>query len=168
MRRKGYERYPRCRSMPMAVAFLSGVFQIIWSTPGVRLPWFSVTRLTARALALNEWVSSRCKALTLPHLPSLVACTIRAWSRVTFRWALAQSMLCQSIGLWGAAPAVITAVICFASLVGLPGSLVPRDPEEVCSLARGVIATPIQTITAWHWLFPPSFTRNLIEGLRAY
>src|SRR5262245_60590216 len=168
MRRRGRERYPRCRSMLVAVAFLSGVSHTLLSTPGVRLPWFSVTRLTARALALNECVSSRCKALTLPHLPSLVACTIRAWSRLTFRWALAQSMLCQSTLLWGAAPAVVTAVICFASLVGLPRSLVPRDPEEVCSLARGVISTPIQTITAWHWLFPPSFTRNLVTGLRAY
>ena len=39
------------------------------STPGVRFPWFSVTRRTARALPLNEWVSRCCKALTLPHLP---------------------------------------------------------------------------------------------------
>src|SRR5437879_2429324 len=124
--------------MPMAVAFLRGVSHITLSTPGVRLPWFSVTRLTARALPLNEWVSNRCKALTLPHLPALVACTIRAWSRLTFRWALAQSMLCQFTEVRGAAPAVVTAVICSASFVRLPSSLVLRDPEEVCSLARGV------------------------------
>ena len=54
----------------LAVVFFSGVFQVTPSTPGVRLPVFSVTRLTARALPLNEWVSKRCKAFTLPHLPS--------------------------------------------------------------------------------------------------
>ena len=31
------------------------------STPEVRLPLFSVTRFTAKALPLNEQVSSRCK-----------------------------------------------------------------------------------------------------------
>ncbi len=51
---------------------------MIRSTPGVFLPWFSVTRLTARALPLNEWVKSRCKAWTLPHLFSFVAFTILA------------------------------------------------------------------------------------------
>ncbi len=51
---------------------------MIWSTPGVFLPWFSVTRLTASALPLNEWVKSRYKAFTLPHLSSFVAFTILA------------------------------------------------------------------------------------------
>ena len=54
----------------MAVIFCSGVFQIAPSTPGVRLPVFSATRLTARALPLNEWVSKRGLAFTLPHLPA--------------------------------------------------------------------------------------------------
>jgi len=54
----------------MAVVFCSGVFQISPSTPGVRLPVFSVTRLTARALPLNERVSKCCKAFTFPHLPA--------------------------------------------------------------------------------------------------
>ena len=45
---------------------------------GSLLPLFSVTRRTARALPLNEWVKSRCKAFTLPHLFSFVAFTIRA------------------------------------------------------------------------------------------
>src|SRR5207244_11676135 len=52
----------------MARAFFSGVSQITLSTPGVFLPWFSVTRRTARALPLNEWVKRRCNACTLPHL----------------------------------------------------------------------------------------------------
>src|SRR6185503_17799618 len=67
-RRKGRERYPRCLKECTADAFFVEVFQITWSTPGVLLPWFSVTRLTAITLPLNEWVNSRCKACTLPHL----------------------------------------------------------------------------------------------------
>ena len=67
-----------------AVAFFAGVSQVTPSTPGVVLPWFSVTRRTARALPLNEWVSRCCKALPCPSLPSCVAFTIRAWSRRTF------------------------------------------------------------------------------------
>ncbi len=35
--------------------------------------WSSVTRLTARALPLNEWGSRCCKACPLCHLPSFVA-----------------------------------------------------------------------------------------------
>ena len=50
---------------------LRGCSRVTWSTPGVRWPWFSVTRRTARTLALYEWVSRRCKALTLPHRPCL-------------------------------------------------------------------------------------------------
>ena len=61
----------------MAWTFWVEVLQIWLSTPGVRLPTFSVTRLTARALPLNEWVSNRCKAFTLPQRPSCVAFTIR-------------------------------------------------------------------------------------------
>src|SRR5580693_6092622 len=50
-----------------ACVFFSGVSQISWSTPGVFLPLFSVTRRTARTLPLWEWVSKRCRARTLPH-----------------------------------------------------------------------------------------------------
>lgn len=56
-RRKGRGRYPRWVSVWVAAAFCSGVFQMAPSTPGVRLPVFSVTRLTARAFPLNEWES---------------------------------------------------------------------------------------------------------------
>ena len=61
---------PAAAGPAKAVAFFSGVSQITPSTPGSALPWFSVTRRTARALPLNEWVSRCCKALTLPHLPA--------------------------------------------------------------------------------------------------
>jgi len=57
-----------------------------------------------------------------------------------------------------------------------------RDPVEVCPLSRGVMlpyrSTPIQAITAWPSLFPPSSTRTpfaspcgwltLSGGVRAY
>nr|AVE20680.1 Hypothetical protein [Pseudomonas aeruginosa] len=67
----------------MEKAKVTGVDQILPSTPGVLLPLFSVTRFTANILPLNERVSSRCKACTLPHLPSRVALAIRTWSRFT-------------------------------------------------------------------------------------
>src|SRR5437762_1184637 len=54
--------------MPFSLRF--GVFQRIWSTPGVLLPGFSVTRFTASALPLNEWVSRCCRACTLALRPS--------------------------------------------------------------------------------------------------
>ncbi len=150
----------------MACAFFSGVSQMFLSTPGVFLPWFSVTRLTARALPLNEWVSRRCRALTLPHLPCCVALTIRAWSRRTLRWTADQSMVAQLTSLWEAAPANVFAVICLASLICLPSFLVLKDQTEVCSFSRGVMlsgdATPIRPITERPSLFPFSFARNLI------
>src|SRR5712692_7962557 len=114
-RRSGRVLYPRCCIWCMAIHLLSGSFQVTLSTPGVFLPWFSVTRLTARALPLNEWVKSRCKALTLPHLFSFVALTIRAWSRRTLWLTLCQSMACQSVTPWKDAPAASTSV---ASVVG--------------------------------------------------
>ncbi len=77
--------YPRRFIDATALIFASGVFQMILSTPGVFLPLFSVTRLTANALPLNEWVSSHCKAFTLLYLPTCVAFTIRVCSRLTCR-----------------------------------------------------------------------------------
>ena len=53
---------------------------------------FPVTRFTAKALPLNEWVSNRCKALTLPQRPSRVAFTIRACSLRTRRSQRSQSI----------------------------------------------------------------------------
>jgi hypothetical protein len=47
------------------LVFAPGVSHVTLSTPGVFLPLFPVTRLTANALPLNEWVSSHCKAFTL-------------------------------------------------------------------------------------------------------
>jgi len=110
--RSGFGQYPLCRSNDNAVAFFFGVFQISLSAPGVCFPEFSVTRLTANAFALSEWVSKCCKAFTLPHLPSCVAFTIRAWSRFTVRLAFCQSMAFQFTLLCEVAPAIV-AVICF-------------------------------------------------------
>src|SRR6266849_7729083 len=64
---------------------------------------------------------------------------------------------------WEAAP-VCSTVICFASLVGLPCSLVRGDLMEVCPLSRGVMSlggsTPISSITEEPSLFPYSFTHT--------
>lgn len=49
----------------------------MWSTPGVLLPLFSVTRLKASRLPLCERVNKRCKAFALPYLPSRTALAIR-------------------------------------------------------------------------------------------
>jgi len=75
----------------MALSLAAGVLHLTLSTPGVFLPWFSVTRFTAKAFAVNEWVSSHCKDLTLPQRPSRVALTIRACSLLTFRSQWVQS-----------------------------------------------------------------------------
>src|SRR5205823_6702062 len=71
--RNGSVRYPCWRRVVTAWAVCSGVSQMTPSTPGVRLPWLSVTRFTARSLAENEWVSRRWRARTFPHLPACVA-----------------------------------------------------------------------------------------------
>src|ERR1700740_259149 len=81
--RSGRAEYPRLFNDAIALVFAPGVFQMTLSTPGVFLPLFSVTRLTANALPLNELVRSHCKACTLVFLPACVHFTIRACSRLT-------------------------------------------------------------------------------------
>lgn len=156
----------------MACAFLSGVSPVSLSTPAVFLPWFSVTRRTARALPLNEWVRRCCRAFTLPHFPSCVALTIRAWSRRTFRWTVDQLMVRHFTSVWEAAPANVFAVICFASCICLPSFFVRKDQTEVCSLSHGMMlsvdATPIHPITGRPSLFPFSFTRNPVSLPRGW
>src|ERR1039458_7746984 len=111
----------------MAAVFWPGFDQTTPSTPGVFLPRFSVTRFTASALPLHEWVSKCCRARTLLPLPSRVAFTIRTWRRRTLRSAGRQFFLCQSSSPGGAAPArgawlvvdepaVALAVICLPPL----------------------------------------------------
>jgi hypothetical protein len=68
-----------------------------------------------------------------------VAFTIRAWSRRTSRFAVRQSMACQSADPWEVAQAVVLAFICLTSLVDLPSSLVFRDQVEVCTLSCRVL-----------------------------
>src|SRR6202041_532872 len=45
------------------------------------------------------------RALTLCHLPSRTAFTIRTWSRRTVQWTFFKSMECQSTAVLEAAPA---------------------------------------------------------------
>src|SRR5919201_6747854 len=151
----------------MARAFFSGVSQIIPSTPGVFLPLLVVTRCTARALPLNEWVRRCCKARTLPQRPACTAFTIRAWRLRTVRWTAYQSMVCQVTKSVESAPvSVATAVICLLSVRSWPSSLVMKDQMDVCPLARGVMlrgrSTPIHSTTEWPSLLPSSSARTPI------
>ena len=61
-RLSGRGLYPCRFNLDIAAAFVFGVYQFYPSSPGVLLPWFSVTFLTANDLPLNEWVSKRCLA----------------------------------------------------------------------------------------------------------
>src|SRR5712691_2658018 len=145
----------------MAHAFCAGVSHTISSTPGVLLPSLFVTRLTAHALPLNEWVSRWCKARTLPHRLACTAFTIRAWGLRTCRWTAYQWIACHATGQSESAPvSVATAVICLLSLRGWPRSLVMQDQRDVCALARGVMlragSTPIHPITGWRSRLPSS------------
>src|SRR5580658_3617010 len=96
----------------MALCLAAGEFHVFPSTPGVRLPWLSVTRFTAKALPENEQVSSRCKAFTLPQRPSCVALTIRACSLLTLRSCLGQSICSQAVALPEDAHADCSVFIC--------------------------------------------------------
>ena len=111
-RRNGSGRYPRRCSDAIALSLDCGVDQSTWSTPEVRLPLFSVTRFTARALPLNEQVSNRCKHRTLPQRPSRDALTIRACSRVTCRSHRFQSIWPQCSTAAEDAHATCSAFIC--------------------------------------------------------
>ncbi len=92
------------------------MYQIAPSTPGVFLPRFETTRLTANALPLNERVRSHCKAFTLPWRPSLTAFAIRICSLKTSRRAACQSMHFHPLPLAEGAPVNLTiAAICFPS-----------------------------------------------------
>lgn len=116
-----------------------GVSQMIRSTPGVLFPLFSVTRFTAIALPLNEWVSSRCKAFTLPQRRSRTAFAIRTCSRRTDCRTFSQSIWSQSAASWEAAPVILMTAICFSSCEGSACSLATRDPSEVCPLSGGMM-----------------------------
>src|SRR3954449_10241699 len=92
----------------------------------------------AKARPPNECVSRWTRALTLFHLPSATAFTIRAWSRRTVRQTFSHSMECQSGVPPGAAPAGISAAdisACLPESVGR-GSLVTEHPREVSPLSR--------------------------------
>src|SRR6266853_2726382 len=81
----------------MASVLDCGVDHLSLSTPAVRLPSFSVTRLTANALPANERVRNRCSALALRQSCSFTAFAIRICSRLTVRCTLVQSMLFQGL-----------------------------------------------------------------------
>ncbi|SER36906.1 hypothetical protein SAMN04244573_03482, partial [Azotobacter beijerinckii] len=97
-RRSGCGRYPLFSDRRItAWNFKRGVAHFSPSTPGVLRPRFSVTRRTARQRPWSEWVSIRCRRLTLRQSPSPVACAIFNCVFRTEVWILAQSRLCQSV-----------------------------------------------------------------------
>jgi hypothetical protein len=95
-RLSGRGLYPRFLSDNTASDLVPGVDQIAPSTPGVHLPWFSVTRFTAKALPLSERMSKRCNAFALRRLPSCHAFTIRTCKLLTRRWQSDQLVSRQS------------------------------------------------------------------------
>ena len=138
----GAARYPFFLSLWTPSVFLPGDSQISLSVPGVSLPLFSVTRLTAKARPENERVRMNCSALTSLGFPSLKAFTIRTCRRRTFRLAFDQSMVCQAIGLCRLVPAASLATPNLRTPVqtSFPSYLVMKDHSEVCSLSgRGML-----------------------------
>src|SRR5271157_6043495 len=124
----------------------------------------------ARARPLNECVSRYTRALTLFHLPSATAFTIRAWSRRTVRQTFLHSMECQSGVRSGAAPASISAAdisACLPESVG-QGSLVTEHLREVGPLSRRGGCRPwedspsIRSTADRRWLPPSSLARRPI------
>lgn len=83
MRLRGRGLYPLLFSWLRAFHFASGVLQVCLSTPGVLFPLFSVTRLTAVALAEKERVNMRCRAFALRNWPSREAFAILNCSFLT-------------------------------------------------------------------------------------
>lgn len=95
IRRSGFALYPlRCKEL-MAFHLAAGVDHVARSTPGVRRPWFSVTRRTAVALAAVERTSSFCRRVTLRHCLSLAAFAILACILDTAQLVAFQLMECQ-------------------------------------------------------------------------
>ena len=140
----------------MASHFWVGVSQSARSTPAVRLPWFSVTRLTASALAENEWFNDRCRVFTRRQSLSSVAFAIRCCVVLTCRSTRRQSMACQSRGSReDAEPLSLEAFLMLSSLVeSLGGRTCPRRDSFVPS--------------EWLELIQPSATVAPCGSLRAF
>ena len=99
IRRSGSGLYFRSPKERTACHFVSGVLHVCRSIPGVLRPRFSVTRLTASALALLERVMSRCKRLTLRQSFAFAAFAILACSLPTVRCASGHDIPCQCVQL---------------------------------------------------------------------
>src|SRR5215510_13906075 len=67
-------------------------------------------------------------------------------------------MECQSVGMWEAAPAEDSAVICIAPLIGSSSSLVHPHRREVSPLARRVMLQPVSVpLQDGVRFFPPPY-----------
>jgi hypothetical protein len=112
---------------------------------------FSVARFTARALPLNEQVSSRCKALTLPQPLSGDALMIRASSRSTFCSHRFQSIWSQ--GATAAEDALALSLFICDFLI-----------RWFCLLFAEKLPLPIRPIPERPSLFPASSPRKPVGG----
>src|SRR5450755_4069216 len=119
----------------------------------------------ASALPLNERARNRCRAFTLHQSPAWVAFTIRACSRLTVPWVLAQSIWCHHSGQQRPQTSSLTfSLACLLQLiplenkpiplrglrlspsgcdVGSTGSLMTRDHAEFSALSSGVTFKPL-------------------------
>ena len=147
IRRNGKGRYPRLSNLSSAAYFICGVSQTCRSTPAVRLPRFSVTRLTANALAENERVSHLCRAFTLRQLPDAAAFASRICMTLTFRWTFRQSMAIQSVGACEAAE--LSCVQSVTLMLNLHSFALPLSPFLSDELLWPVelLTGPLQLLT---------------------
>ena len=165
-RLSGKSVYPLHFSDNAALSFSAGIFQTIRSTPGVFLPLFSETRLAARHLAASDRVSFRCKALTLPGLPSRCAFAIRIWSFLTRSSSFSHGISPHDWKIPGGAflgAHALEAFFCVPKFESPPHALATIDLPEVCLVSERH-RVPIPRITRWHSLFPDSFT-HLPKGV---
>jgi len=142
-RRSGSVLSPRGRSACLAIPGLAGSCHGRWAPPGVGVPWCAVTRLTARACPLNEWVSTDGQAFTVCPLSACVACTMRACSRRTVSVPGGHGTAGQATEVGETAPAECAAVLGTAPLGGAPRALVHPPRREGCPLARRGMVHPV-------------------------
>ena len=100
-RLSGFGLYPLNVKELMALQRSSGVSQVSPSTPAVLPPLFDVTRLTAKALAANEFTKICWRLLTLPTRFAFRAFTILTCSLRTSASHRVQLMDCQRFSTAG-------------------------------------------------------------------
>lgn len=156
-RLSGRGLYPRFLSDNTASDLVSGVDQIAPSTPGVHLPWFSVTRFTAKALPLSEWMSKRCNAFALRRLPHDTD--------------LQTPHSSMAVGPVGVPPIESRAgarvrpktLLCAVLRRGIAVVLVKKDRAEVCPLSRGMMSA-LHLLNPYPPHYRPAFASSALSA----